>query len=136
AIVHYSKAENYYNKNQNKLSEVYLHMAECYAHLNRKESAYEILSYLDRMILEEDFLGNIKLYRTKSRVESLFKNTRGAVNNLILALNIAREKKLKEEESEIMLLMAKFYLEKGKNIDSFRLLEKSMEIMRQGEVSN
>ncbi len=135
AIVHYSKAENFYNKNQNKLSEVYLHMAECYAHLNKKEASYEILSYLDRMILEEDFSGNIKLYRVKSRIESLFKNTRGAVNNLILALNIAREKKLKEQESEIMLLMAKFYLEKGKNIDSYKLLEKSMEIMHQEGVN-
>lgn len=131
AIVHYRKAENFYNKNQSKLSEVYLHMAECYAHLNKKEASYEILSYLDRMILEEDFSGNIKLYRVKSRIESLFKNTRGAVNNLILALNIAREKKLKEQESEIMLLMAKFYLEKGKNVDSYKLLEKSMEIMHQ-----
>ena len=135
AIVHYSKAENFYNKNQNKLSEVYLHMAECYAHLNKKEASYEILSYLDRMILEEDFSGNIKLYRVKSRIESLFKNTRGAVNNLILALNIAREKKLKEQESEIMLLMAKFYLEKGKNVDSYKLLEKSMEIMHQEGVN-
>ncbi|WP_312649411.1 helix-turn-helix transcriptional regulator [Proteiniclasticum sp.] len=135
AIVHYSKAENFYNKNQNKLSEVYLHMAECYAHLNKKEASYEILSYLDRMILEEDFSGNIKLYRVKSRIESIFKNTRGAVNNLILALNIAREKKLKEQESEIMLLMAKFYLEKGKNIDSYKLLEKSMEIMHQEGVN-
>ncbi len=135
AIVHYSKAENFYNKNQSKLSEVYLHMAECYAHLNKKEASYEILSYLDRMILEEDFSGNIKLYRVKSRIESLFKNTRGAVNNLILALNIAREKKLKDQESEIMLLMAKFYLEKGKNVDSYKLLEKSMEIMHQEGVN-
>ena len=135
AIVHYGKAENFYNKNQNKLAEVYLHMAECYAHLNKKEASYEILSYLDRMILEEDFSGNIKLYRVKSRIESLFKNTRGAVNNLILALNIAREKKLKEQESEIMLLMAKFYLEKGKNVDSYKLLEKSMEIMHQEGVN-
>lgn len=135
AIVHYNKAENFYNKNQSKLSEVYLHMAECYAHLNKKEASYEILSYLDRMILEEDFSGNIKLYRVKSRIESLFKNTRGAVNNLILALNIAREKKLRQQESEIMLLMAKFYLEKGKNVDSYKLLEKSMEIMQQEGVN-
>lgn len=133
AITHFQKAEALYNKNQTKLSEVYLHLAECYARLHRKESAYEVLSYLDRIILEEDFIGNIKLYRVKSKVESLFNNTRGAVNNLILALNIAREKKLKKEESEIMLLMAKFYLEKGKNVDSFKLLEKSLEIMHQGE---
>ena len=133
AVTHFRKSEVLYNRNQEMLKEVNLHLAECYGHLKREEDAYETLNLLDRMILEEDFLGNIKLYLVKSKVESLFKNMRGAVNNLILALNIAREKKLKEEESKIMLLMAKFYLEKGKNVDSYKLLEKSMNIMLQEE---
>lgn len=133
AVTHFRKSEVLYNRNQEMLKEVNLHLAECYGHLRREEDAYETLNLLDRMILEEDFLGNIKLYLVKSKVESLFKNMRGAVNNLILALNIAREKKLKDEESKIMLLMAKFYLEKGKNVDSYKLLEKSMNIMLQEE---
>lgn len=133
AVIHFKKSEALYNKNQEMLKEVHLHLAECYGYLHKEEDAYETLTLLDRMILEEDFLGNIKLYLVKSKVESLFKNMRGAVNNLILALNIAREKKLKDEESKIMLLMAKFYLEKGKSVDSYKLLEKSMNIMLQEE---
>ena len=134
ALEHYRKAETIYSKDPKKITEVYLHLALCLANLNRKEATYEMLQRLDRMILEEDFLGNIELYRVKSKVESLFKNTRGAVNNLILALNTAKEKKLKKEEAEIMLLMAKFYLDKGKTVDSFKLLEKSMSMMKEGEV--
>ena len=38
------------------------------------------------------------------------------MNNLILALNTAKEKKLKKEEAEIMLLMAKFYLDMAENM--------------------
>jgi transcriptional regulator with XRE-family HTH domain len=134
ALEHYRKAETIYSKDPKKITEVYLHLSLCLANLNRKEATYEMLQRLDRMILEEDFLGNIELYRVKSKVESLFKNTRGAVNNLILALNTAKEKKLKKEEAEIMLLMAKFYLDKGKTVDSFKLLEKSMSMMKEGEV--
>lgn len=134
ALIHYKKAQSIYGKNPQMLSEVFLHLATCYAHLQRREAAYEVLQSLDRLIIEEDFIGNIKLYRVKAKVEALFMNTRGAVNNLILALNTAREKKLKKEESEIMLLMAKFYLEKGKTVDSFKLLEKSMAMMKEGEV--
>ncbi len=133
AVVYFRKAKALYVKNPEMLNEVHLRLAECYGHLQMKEDAYETLNLLDRMVLEEDFLGNIKLYLVKSKVESLFRNMRGAVNNLILALNIAREKKLEEEESKIMLLMAKFYLDKGKNVDSYKLLEKSMNIMLQEE---
>ena len=38
------------------------------------------------------------------------------------------KKKLKDAESEILILMAKYYLDKGKNVDSFRLLEKHLQI--------
>ncbi len=129
ALIHFKKAEVIYHKTPKMLEEVYFHLAECYAYLQQKDEAYEVLTDLDKMILEEDFLGNIRLYRVKSKVESLFGNMKGAVNNLILALNQAREKKLKDEEAEILILMAKYYLDKGKNVDSFKLLEKHLQIV-------
>lgn len=128
ALIHFKKAEVFYHNTPTKLTEVYYHLAETYAYLERKDDAYEVLANLDKMILEEDFLGNIRLYRVKSKVESLFNNMKAAVNNLILALNQAREKKLKTEESEILILMAKYYLDKGKNVDSYKLLEKHLHI--------
>lgn len=128
ALIHFKKAEVIYHKTPEMLMEVYFYLAESYAHLKEKANAREILSNLDKMILEEDFSANIRLYRVKSRVEALFNNMKGAVNNLILALNQAREKKLKKEESEILILMAKHYLDKGKNVDSYKLLEKYLDI--------
>lgn len=133
ALEHLRKAQTIFSKNTEKLVEVYLVIAECYAHLNRKEACAEIIAYLDRIIVEEDFRGNIKLYRLKSKVESLFSNSRDALNYLILALNLAREKKMAEEESEILILMAKIYLEKGKQVDSYKLLEQSLKITEDGE---
>ncbi len=133
ALIHFEKAEIIYHKVPKKLAEVYFHLAECYAYLERKNEAYEVLANLDKMILEEDFLGNIRLYRMKSKVGSIFNDMKSAVNNLILALSQAREKKLEVEESEILILMAKYYLDKGKNVDSFKLLEKYLQIGNDGE---
>ncbi|MGB4588513.1 MAG: helix-turn-helix transcriptional regulator [Clostridiaceae bacterium] len=129
ALVHFKKAEGIYSKSRgNDLIEVYLSMADCFAHLSQRESCYETLSYLDRIIEEDDFSINIRMYRLKSRINSLFHNSKEALNNLILGLNIARENNLQEEESEILILIAKYYQDHGKNVDSLRFLEKSMEI--------
>lgn len=136
ALIHLKKAEVIYHKTPTMLMEVYYHLAECYAHLGQKSDAFDVLAYLDKVILEEDFLGNIRLYRVKSKVESLFNNMKGAVNNLILALNQAKEKKLRTEESEILILMAKYYLDKGKNVDSYRLLEKHLHIVEDEKGGN
>lgn len=129
ALLHFKKAESIYTKSQGKeLTEVYLCMTDCLAHLGQKEPCLEMLSYLDRLILEEDFMTNIKVYRLKSKVSGIFHNNKEALNNLILALNLSREKKLALEESEILILMAKLYLDSGKNVDSLRFLEKSLDI--------
>ncbi|NLB21391.1 MAG: tetratricopeptide repeat protein [Clostridium sp.] len=136
ALIHLKKAEVIYHKTPTMLMEVYYHLAECYAHLGQKSDAFDVLAYLDKVVLEEDFLGNIRLYRVKSKVESLFNNMKGAVNNLILALNQAKEKKLRTEESEILILMAKYYLDKGKNVDSYRLLEKHLHIVEDEKGGN
>jgi len=137
ALVHFKKAEGIYSKTRgNTLVEVYLCMADCFAHLNQRDACFETLSYLDRIIHEDDFLINIKMHRLKSKINNLFHNTKEALNNLILALNIARENELMEEESEILILMAKHYQDHGRREDSLRFLEKSMEISTRKEADN
>lgn len=137
ALIHFKKAEGIYTKIRgNTQIEVYLCMADCYAHLNQREECSEVLTYLDRVIKEDDILLNIRMYRLRARISTLFHNSKDALNSLVLALNIARENNLTEEESEILILMAKHYQDHGKSENSLRFLEKSMEISTRKEAEN
>lgn len=137
ALVHFKQAERVYSQIRgNELIEVYLSMADCYAHLGQKDACFETLNYLDRIIREDDILMNIRIHRLKFKVNNLFHHKREALNNLVLALNLARESNLLDEESEILILMAKYYQDHGKDEDSLRFLEKSMEISFRKEAEN
>ena len=105
-------------------------------HRNQREECSEVLTYLDRVIQEDDILLNIRMYRLRARISTLFHNSKDALNSLVLALNIARENNLTEEESEILILMAKHYQDHGKSENSLRFLEKSMEISTRKEAEN
>jgi len=61
----------------------------------------------------------------------MMKNHREALNNLILAAQLAKSKGYKDEEAEVLILLSKYYLERGKNEEAEGFLDESVGILNE-----
>lgn len=137
AVLHFIRAKDVYSKsNDYRLNQVFLSLAECYVFLDRQSDCIDTLNYLDKVIPEEDVPGNIALFRLKAKVYGVIGNKKESLNNMILAANLAKTRGYKEQESEILIMMAKFHLDNGKDEESMKFLDSSIDLMNEiGEVN-
>jgi len=130
ALGHFMRAKDIYSMTSDRrYNDILLSIVECQAYLGRHSDSLDTMKFLEKIFEEDDSLGNLHLYRLKAKVQSMMKNHREALNNLILAAQLAKSKGYKDEEAEILILLSKYYLERGKTEESEGYLDESVSIL-------
>lgn len=109
-------------------------IAECQAYMNQEKDCMETLRRLEAEIPEEDHGDMVRLHRVKAKVHGLLNHSREAMNHLILALNMAREAGLRKEESEVLQLLSKYHLDRGRRQEAHRYLDQALDVANPMEV--
>ena len=128
ALTHFTKIlPHFKSKLKDDLIDLEIRRAFCFAKTNQKDLFQDLIEELDNMIIEEDFVNGIKLFKLKYYSNEIFGNKKEAYYNLVLALNMARYKKLDREEYEILMIMANHFINRDKEYYGYRYLTLAME---------
>lgn len=128
ALKHFTKILPFFeSKLKDDLIELQIKRAFCLAKTDEKDACLELISQIDEMIVEEDFENTIKLFKLKYYVNEIYDNKKEAYRNLILALNIAKYKKLTKQEYEILMIISNHFINREKEYYGYKYLDLAIE---------
>lgn len=132
ALSHFMRAKDIYSMtSDSRYNDILLSIVECQAYLGRHGDSLDTMKFLEKIFEEDDSLDNLHLYRLKSKVQGMMKNSRESLNNLILAAQLAKTKGYKDEEAEVLILLSKYYLDRGKTEEAEGFLDESVGILNE-----
>lgn len=128
---HYNKAIKLRKQyKDSKYIETLINICENYIKLKDLEKSKEILKEIMNNVENGGKLALLNYYLLKHRVDLIEGNLVEAENNLIMALNYAKNMELTDEHAEISILIGKFYVDNGKDKEAAKYLNEGVEIFK------
>lgn len=131
SFVHLNKAKKLRMKNKDiNYIETLINICENYIKIKDISSAKEIL----KEIMDNKENGNeltlYNYYLLKYRIDMIEENKQEAENTLMVALDYARATELKNEIAEVSILIGKFYIDNGKDVEAAKFLSEGVETFK------
>ncbi|MBU3158297.1 helix-turn-helix domain-containing protein [Clostridium frigoris] len=131
SFIHLNKAKEIrQNTNDLKLIDTLANICENYIKLKSVSKAKEALSHILDYIEEGNNKALFQYYLLKYRVDLLEDNKKEAENTLLKALIFVKEQDKLKEAAEISIMIGKFYVDGGRNIDAAKYLNEGVEIFK------
>ncbi|KOA19387.1 anaerobic benzoate catabolism transcriptional regulator [Clostridium homopropionicum DSM 5847] len=131
SFVHLNKAKKLRMKNKDiNYIETLINICENYIKIKDIYSAKEIL----KEIMDNKDNGNeltlYNYYLLKYRIDMIEENRQEAENTLMIALDYAKAAELKNEIAEVSILIGKFYIDNGKDVEAAKFLSEGVETFK------
>jgi len=131
SFVHLNKAKKLRMKNKDiNYIETLINICENYIKIKDIASAKEIL----KEIMDNKDNGNeltlYNYYLLKYRIDMIEENKQEAENTLMIALDYAKATELKNEIAEVSILIGKFYIDNGKDVEAAKFLSEGVETFK------
>lgn len=128
ALIYFTKVQPFFKRKlKGELIDLEIKRAFSYAEIGEKDLSFRLIKDIDKIMIEEDLTNGIKLFKLKYYVNKKFENNKEAYNNLLLALNIARYKKLDKEEYDILMIISNHFVNIKKLDYAYTYFSKAME---------
>lgn len=128
---HYNKAIKLRKQHKDsKYIETLINICENYIKLKDLEKSKEILKEIMNNVENGGKLALLNYYLLKHRVDLIEGNLAEAENNLIMALNYAKNMELTDEYAEISILIGKFYVDNGRDKEAAKYLNEGVEVFK------
>lgn len=131
SFVHLNKAKKLRMKNKDvNYIETLINICENYIKIKDISSAKEIL----KEIMDNKDNGNeltlYSYYLLKYRIDMIEDDKQEAENTLMIALDYAKAAELKNEIAEVSILIGKFYIDNGKDVEAAKFLSEGVETFK------
>lgn len=131
SFIHLNKAKKLRMKNKDiNYIETLINICENYIKIKDISSAKEIL----KEIIDNKDNGNeltlYSYYLLKYRIDMIEENRQEAENTLMIALDYAKAAELKNEIAEVSILIGKFYIDNGKDVEAAKFLSEGVETFK------
>ncbi|WP_234122180.1 helix-turn-helix domain-containing protein [Clostridium hydrogenum] len=128
SFVHLERAKEIRNKYKgHQLIETLGNICDNYIKLKDTENCRKILQEISDNLESSNYVDMLKFYMLTYRVELMNKNFKEVENTLFMALRYAENLDLDKEVAEISLIMGKYYIDNGNDVEAAKYLNKGIE---------
>lgn len=131
SFIHLYKAKEMREKaNDEKLIETLVNICENYIRMKDISNCKKTLEDLLKFIQSGEGRSLIEYYLLKYRIDMLEGNDGEAENTLLLALNFSRTMEGLKQTADILIMVGKFYVDRGKDKEAAKYLNQGIDILK------